>query len=76
MSRTELENFAKLPDITTARAQFVATLNSVGSQLTNHLQAHQSNLCYLLDAHADILKSANTSKTDDQSNDAVKEKTE
>lgn len=58
MSRAELEHFAQLPDITTVRAQFVATLNSVGGQLTNHLQSHQSNLCYMLDAHADVLKSA------------------
>lgn len=60
MSRAELEAFANLPDLTTARAQFVATLNSVGGQLTNHLQSHQSNFCYMLDAHADALKTAAT----------------
>lgn len=60
MSRNELENYAKLPDLSTVRAQFVATMNSVGGQLTNHLQAHQSNLAYMLDAHAEALKSSNT----------------
>lgn len=63
MSRSELENYAKLPDLTTMRAHFVATLNSVGGQLTNHLQAHQSNFVYMLDAHADALKNSNTGNT-------------
>lgn len=60
MSRNELENYAKLPDLSIVRAQFVATINSVGGQLTNHLQAHQSNFAYMLDAHANALKNANT----------------
>lgn len=60
MTKNELENYAKLPDLTTSRAQFAATLNSVGGQLINHLQAHQSNFTYLLDAHADALKNPNT----------------
>lgn len=72
MSRNELENYAKLPDLTTVRAQFVATMNSVGGQLTNHLQAHQSNFAYMLDAHADALKNANTGNStatkDDKTN--------
>ncbi|XP_031629017.1 39S ribosomal protein L10, mitochondrial [Contarinia nasturtii] len=58
MSRSELENYAKLPDLQVSRAQFVATMNSVGGQLTNHLQAHQSNFAYMLDAHAEALKTA------------------
>lgn len=56
LARTELEQFSMLPDITTAQAQFVATLNSIGSQLVNNLQAHQTNLTQLLDARADSLK--------------------
>lgn len=74
MSKLELENYAKLPDLVTTQAQFVATLQSVGGQLTNHLQAHQSNFAYMLDAHAEALKNANTettSKTND-STDANK----
>lgn len=73
MSRGELERFAALPDLTMVRAQFVATLNSVGGQLTNHLQSHQSNLCYMLDAHADILKTAvnSTKDSNQQSQDST-----
>lgn len=56
LSRNELEQFSKLPDITTTQAQFVSTLNSIGSQLVSNLQAHQTNLCQLLDARADELK--------------------
>lgn len=63
MSKNELENYAKLPDLEIVRAQFVATLQSVGGQLTNHLQAHQSNFVYMLDAHADAMKNANTATT-------------
>lgn len=60
MSRNELENYAKLPDLQIARAQFVATMNSVGGQIKNHLQAHQSNFAYMLDAHAEALKNSST----------------
>lgn len=67
MSRNELENYAKLPNISMVQAQLAATLNSVGNQLTRDLQAHQSNLCYMLDAHADILKS--NSKVDEKPNE-------
>ncbi|XP_055304138.1 39S ribosomal protein L10, mitochondrial [Sitodiplosis mosellana] len=77
MSRNELENYAKLPDLTTVRAQFVATMNSVGGQLTNHLQAHQSNFAYMLDAHADALKNANTGTSTtnvDKSNNTTTDK--
>lgn len=59
MSKTQLENYANLPDLTTLRAQFVATLNAAGGQLYNHLQAHQSNFVYMLDAHANALKNQN-----------------
>lgn len=76
MSRAELEQFALLPDLTTVRAQFVATLNSVGSQLTNNLQAHQSNLCQLLDSHADILKTNANPVKEETSTSPSDEKTE
>lgn len=77
MSRNELENYAKLPDLTTVRAQFVATMNLVGGQLTNHLKAHQSNFAYLLDAHADALKTANTgtNSTNDAKSNETTDKT-
>ncbi|XP_037024623.1 39S ribosomal protein L10, mitochondrial [Bradysia coprophila] len=52
LSKNELVKLSKLPDLTTARAQFVGVLNSVGSGLVSNLQAHQTNLCNLLDLHA------------------------
>lgn len=77
MSKNELEHFASLPDIGMVRAQFVATMESVGGQLTNHLQAHQSNLAYMLDAHAEALKSTtastSTSTSDNSTNDSSTE---
>lgn len=56
LQRSELEHVATLPDKETILAQFAATLDSVGNQLVNNLQSHQSNLCQLLDARADALK--------------------
>lgn len=52
LSRNEMVNLATLPDITTARAQFVSVLNSIGGGVVQHLQAHQTNLAGLLDSHA------------------------
>lgn len=52
LSKNELVDLSKLPNLTTARAQFVGVLNSVGAGLVSNLQAHQSNLCNLLDMHA------------------------
>lgn len=52
LSKNELVNLSKLPNLTTARSQFVGVLNSVGSGLVSNLQAHQVNLCTLLDMHA------------------------
>lgn len=57
MSKNELVNYSKLPDLQIVRAQFAATLQTAGGQILNNLQAHQSNLCYLLDAHAKALAS-------------------
>lgn len=52
LSKNEMVSLSKLPNITTARAQFVGVLNSVGTGLVSNLQAHQTNLCSLLDMHA------------------------
>lgn len=65
LSRSQLEEVAKT-DITTERARIVATLNSIGSQLTNHLASHQSTFCYMLDAHAETLKNSSNTKTNDE----------
>jgi len=68
LSKNELVNLSKLPDLTTARAQFVGVLNSVGGGLVNNLQAHQTNLCSLLDMHA---KSKDTEDDGSKNSDSV-----
>lgn len=52
MSKTQLIEFAALPDLTMARAQFVGVLNSIGGRVAGQLEAHQKNLVALLDVHA------------------------
>lgn len=52
LSKNELVDLSKLPNLTTARAQLVGVLNSVGAGLVSNLQAHQTNFCNLLDVHA------------------------
>lgn len=70
LSKNELVNYSQLPDIQVVRAQFAATLHSAaGGQLVNNLQAHQSNLCYLLDAHAKALGGPSDEPSDTQSVD-------
>lgn len=64
LSKNELIEYSKLPDLQTVRAQFAATLNAAGGQILNNLQAHQSNLCYMLDAHAKALGETASPKPD------------
>lgn len=52
MSRNELVQYANLPDLTTARAQLVATMNMAGSKIVEDLEAHSKNLVNILDVHA------------------------
>lgn len=52
MSKTQILEFAALPNIQIARAQFVAVLNSIGGSVVNNLEAHQNNFAALLDSHA------------------------
>jgi len=66
LSKNELVDLSKLPNLTTARAQFVGVLNSVGAGLLSNLQSHQTNLCSLLDLHA---KSKDTEDAASKSNE-------
>lgn len=52
MSKTQITDFAAMPSLTVARAQFVGVLNGVGGTVASHLEAHQKNLVALLDVHA------------------------
>lgn len=54
MSRTEITQFAAMPDLTTVRAQFVGVLNSIGGGLVNNLECHQKQLVNILETHAKI----------------------
>lgn len=51
LSKNEFIDYSKMPDITTARAQFVGVLNMAASQLVQNLESHQSNFVNILDAH-------------------------
>jgi len=70
MSRNQLVEYSQLPSLDVARAQFAATLHLAGNSIVNKLQAHQSNLCSLLDLHAKALGEPAKEK------DAAVEKTE
>lgn len=52
LSKNEFTALATMPDLQTSRAQFAATLDSIGGQIVNNLQAHQTQLVTLLDIHA------------------------
>lgn len=52
LSRNEFIEFANLPDLTTARAQLVATMNMAGGKIVEDLEAHSKNLVNILDVHA------------------------
>ncbi len=52
LSKNELVEYSKMPDLTTVRAQFVAVLQScAGPQIVQNLETHQQQLVNLLDAH-------------------------
>lgn len=52
LSKNEMIEYSKMPDLTTVRAQFVAVLNScAGSQIVQNLESHQQQLVNLLDTH-------------------------
>lgn len=72
LSKNEMIELSKLPDLTTARAQFVGVLNSVGSALAGNLQAHQTNLCNLLDVHAKSKDSEDDGATKSEDDGATK----
>ncbi|BES89708.1 ribosomal protein, L10 [Nesidiocoris tenuis] len=56
LSVTQLENYANLGDVTSARAQLVGTLNSAGSSLISRLNQAPSSLVSRLDQYADLKK--------------------
>lgn len=51
LSKNEFVAYANMPDIQIVRSQFANTLNLAGSQLVQHLQAHQASLVNILEAH-------------------------
>lgn len=54
LSKTEFTDYAKMPDITMARAQLANVLNMAGSHIVQRLETHQSNLVNILDAHVRV----------------------
>lgn len=51
LSKNELVEYSKMPDISIARSQIVNVLNMAAGQLVQNLESHQSNLVNILDAH-------------------------
>lgn len=70
LDKNQLVNYSKLGDLQAQRAQFAANLYLAGNQVVNNLQSHQSNLCFLLDAHSKALSegSTKTSTTNESTN--------
>jgi len=64
LSKNELVSYSQLPNLAIVQAQFAANLHLAGGSILNKLQAHQSNLCYLLDAHAKGLGGDGNAKTE------------
>ncbi|XP_055919957.1 39S ribosomal protein L10, mitochondrial [Eupeodes corollae] len=52
LSRNEFVNFANLPNIQVAQAQFVSVLNMAVGQLVQNLEAHQNSFVNILDVYA------------------------
>lgn len=52
LSKNEFENLAAMSNIQNVRAQFAAVLDNAAGRLVSDLQAHQMQLCSLLDIHA------------------------
>ncbi|KAF4523785.1 hypothetical protein B566_EDAN009018 [Ephemera danica] len=66
MSRAQLERFAALPDLTTARAQLVSILAGAAgpaAQLVSHLNTHQRTLVSHLEQRAQQLNLDTTEQT-------------
>lgn len=72
LSKNELVNYSNLQNIQTVRAQFAASLNAPGNSIVTSLQAHQSNLCYLLEAYAKSLREAKVEAPTDVQEPATK----
>lgn len=52
LSRAELDRLASLPDLQTARANLVATLNAGAQNIVKQLNQHQGQLVQHLDNHS------------------------
>ncbi|XP_055858181.1 39S ribosomal protein L10, mitochondrial [Episyrphus balteatus] len=52
LSRNEFMNFANLPNLQVAQAQFVSVLNMAAGQLVQNLEAHQNSFVNILDVYA------------------------
>lgn len=51
LSKKEFMGFASLPDLTTARAQLAAVLESAGAKIVSDLECHQNQLVNVLESY-------------------------
>ncbi|RVE54157.1 hypothetical protein evm_001280 [Chilo suppressalis] len=63
LSRNELVEFSKLPNIDVARSQLCAVLESAGSCLVGQLNQSQQTLVSYLEKHAELLKPVDTKES-------------
>lgn len=56
INRDELLYYSNIPNLQTAQAGFVHTLNSIGGQVVNQLNAHQNTLVAHLEERIKQLK--------------------
>ncbi|XP_050670218.1 39S ribosomal protein L10, mitochondrial [Leptidea sinapis] len=67
LSKNELVEFSKLPNIDVARSQLCSVLQSAGSCLVNQLNQNQQILVSHLDKHVEIQQSQNCEKDETKS---------
>lgn len=72
LSKNEFASLATMPDLQGQRAQFAAVLDSIGGQLVNNLQMHQTQLCSLLDLYAKGQSSEENEPKKDEKTDEEK----
>lgn len=65
LSRKELMDYAKMPDISIARSQIVNVLNMAGGHIVQRLESHQSNLVNILDAHVRVNQKVDAVKAEE-----------
>lgn len=76
LSKNEFENLATMSNIQNVRAQFAAILDGAAGKIVSDLQAHQMQLCSLLDIHANGQQESQNTESKPESTSLEPPKTE